>query len=297
MKQAFRSVNFRADSLAMIDLCNRIVEGYQAQGYRLSLRQLYYQLVTRNAIPNQERAYKNLGRLLSEGRLAGLIDWDAIEDRVRIPQRPNEFKDLHDLVEVALRSYRLPRWEGQDNYVELWVEKDALSGVLAPLAREYHITLMINRGYSSQSAMYEAAQRFWEAQAEGRACHLIYLGDMDPSGEDMVRDVRDRLDTFGCSVIVDKVAITTPQVRRYNPPPNPAKMSDSRARGYVAEHGLSAWEVDALPPDVLQTVIRRAVEDRVSLAKMNAVKNKEEQDKRALNKAMANLQKEGGRRP
>ena len=148
VKLAFKDIALRSDSLQMISLCNQIIEGYQAQNLKLTLRQLYYQLVSRNAIPNQEKAYKNLGRLVSDGRLAGLIDWDAIEDRVRKPSTPNEFESLESLVNAAIYSYRLPRWRGQNSYVELWVEKDALSGVLAPLADEYHVTLMVNRGYS-----------------------------------------------------------------------------------------------------------------------------------------------------
>lgn len=159
-KELFRSTKFRAESRERIEECNEIVEQYQAQRLRLTLRQLYYQLVSKNIIPNSERSYQNLSSLVSSGRLAALVDWDAIEDRVRQPRLPNEFKNLSHIVEAAISSYRLPRWRGQKTYAELWVEKDALAGVLAPLAREYHATLMVNRGYSSQSAMYESAKRF-----------------------------------------------------------------------------------------------------------------------------------------
>ena len=136
MKEYFKTTKFSKPSLGMIGLCNEIIENYQAQGFTMTLRQLYYQLVTRNVIPNQERSYKNIGRLISDARLAGLIDWDAIEDHIRVPVIPNEFTGLKDLVRAALQSYRLPRWAGQKYYVELCVEKDALSGVLAPLGGE-----------------------------------------------------------------------------------------------------------------------------------------------------------------
>ena len=177
-REAFKTVNMRAESVAMVARCNQIISRYQAQGFRLTLRQLYYQLVTVNAIRNEERAYKSLGNLVSDGRLAGLIDWDAIEDRIRRPAVPSEWSDLRELVQSALYSYRLPRWKGQEAYVELWVEKDALAGVLQPLAQEFHVTMMVNRGYSSQSAMYEAYQRFL-AHADLN-CILLYLGDMTP---------------------------------------------------------------------------------------------------------------------
>ena len=282
-KEAFITKNLTADRLALLERINAIIVSYQRQGYRLTLRQLYYQLVTKNIVPNTERSYKNVGALVSDGRLIGRIDWEAIEDRVRVPRVPLEFQSVTHLVESSLRWFRLPRWEGQDNYVELWVEKDALAGVLQPLAEEFHITLMVNRGYSSQSAMYESAQRFIEHGDSN--CHLLYLGDHDPSGEDMVRDVRDRLELFGATVDVEKIGLTMDQVEEHEPPPNPAKMSDSRAANYVAQHGDSSWEVDALPPNVLAELIREKVGNLVDMEKVDEVKEREEVAKEKLKNA------------
>jgi hypothetical protein len=164
-------------------------------------------------------------------------------------------------------------------------EKDAISGVLSPLARELHVTLVVNRGYSSQSAMYEASKRFIE---HGDAdCTILYLGDHDPSGEDMVRDVRDRLRTFGAEVHVEKIALTMDQIEEYNPPPNPAKVSDPRAAEYIAKHGDSSWEVDALPPDVLQDLIRDSIKRLVDQDLLDDMLNKEDKDKEALKKALS----------
>ena len=109
MKQAFLNIRFGAERSAKIEVCNQVVNDYLAQGLRLTLRQLYYQLVSNNVIPNREQAYKSLGKLVSDARLSGLVDWDAIEDRIRVPRMPNEFTNLTDLVDAALRSYRLPR--------------------------------------------------------------------------------------------------------------------------------------------------------------------------------------------
>lgn len=281
MKIQFKEVNFQPASLQRITLCNQIIDAYQRQGLRLTLRQLYYQLVTRNAVPNVERSYKNLSTLVSDARLAGLMDWEAIEDRVRRPRRPQEYSGLPDLVEAAIYSYRLPRWEGQKYYAELWVEKDALAGVLSPLASEFHVTLMVNRGYSSQSAMYESAERF--IQNKDRSPVLFYLGDHDPSGEDMVRDIQERMEMFGVvGLTVQKLALTMAQVEQYNPPPNPAKITDPRATAYIRRHGDSSWEVDALPPEVLSGIIRAAFKLIVNMRKMAAVKKKEEADKQHL---------------
>lgn len=292
MKEFFKDTNFKPASLELLRECEQIIDSYLAQGLRLTLRQLYYQLVTKNLIKNEEKSYKKVGALVSNGRLAGELDWEAIEDRVRVPKVPTHFSGLEELVEAALRAYRLDRWQDQEEYIELWVEKDALAGVLAPLAREFHITLMVNRGYSSQSAMYESADRFRTAADEGKGLHLLYLGDLDPSGEDMVRDIADRLEMFGVHDLdVDKIAITMDQVRRYNPPPNPAKLSDSRAAAYIAKYGSSSWEVDALAPPILQQIIRDAIEQYVDDELMDAVKEREERDKRILRGEVRRLSK------
>ena len=302
-KEWFEDTNFRQDSKNLIEICNGIIDDFLGQSLRLTLRQLYYQCVVRNLFPNSERSYKNLGNLVSNGRLAGIIDWEAIEDRVRQPREPQEFKNLAELVDVALRAYRLPRWKGQSKYVELWVEKDALAGVLMPMAREFHVTLMVNRGYSSQSAMYDASKRFLLhtnlppncqslATVEGiekgvyREAILFYLGDLDPSGEDMVRDIHDRLKMFGIQVEIRKLALTMEQVKKYNPPPNPAKQTDPRASGFIEKFGSSSWEVDALPPDVLQKIIRHAFKEVIDRYLMDRVIAKEEKDKNLLRKAL-----------
>jgi hypothetical protein len=284
-RKAFIDRKFNEKSRALITVCNAVIEEYQEQGLRLTLRQRYYQLVTKNVIPNVERSYKNLGSVVADARMAGEMDWDAIEDRVRRPRKASQWDSIPDLVDSALDAFRLPRWEGQDNYVELWVEKDALAGVLEPLAWDHHVTLMVNRGYSSASAMYESANRI-RYHGKGKDRRIIfYLGDHDPSGEDMVRDVRDRLNLFGAGVEVEKLALTMEQVREYDPPPNPAKMSDSRAAAYVAEHGDESWEVDALPPNVLTQIITDAFDGVLDREKMQEVIEREEEGKEKLREA------------
>lgn len=293
--QRYVNKAFRPEAVARIHHCNVIIDRYQKQNLRLTLRQLYYQLVSRNVITNEEKSYKTLGKLVSDARLAGLMSWDAIEDRIRTPVVPQQFNDLAHLAEAASRAYRLPRWDGQQNYIELWVEKDALAGVLAPIAREYHITLMVNRGYSSTSAMYESAKRFLDAEeGDGRPnsskdLHLLYLGDHDPSGEDMVRDVRDRLRTFDAVVDVQKVALTMEQIDEYSPPPNPAKVSDSRAAKYIELHGDSSWEVDALPPEVLTELIVEKIQELLDRPTMDRIMEREELDKKKLKKLVAGI--------
>lgn len=287
MKEFFRKCNMRQESRIRVEQCNKIIVDYQSQGLRLTLRQLYYQLVSKNVIPNVEKSYKNLSTLVSDARLAGLMDWDAIEDRVRVARKPGEYEDLEELVDVAVRSFRLPRWREQECYVELWVEKDALAGVLEPIANRYHVTLMVNRGYSSQSAMHDSSKRF--RYFSDKECILLYLGDHDPSGEDMVRDIGDRLKMFGATVDVRKLALTMTQINEYNPPPNPAKLTDPRAFKYIEKHGDQSWEVDALPPEVLTSIIEDELDEIVDGDLMDEVKKTEEKEKVLLRKALSSL--------
>ena len=276
MKEAFIDWKPNAESQARLVQIGSVVEQFRAMRIKITLRQLYYQLVSKNIIRNQQREYKRLGELLSKARLAGLVDWNVIEDRARRPQRSSEWDSIQDIVESAIASFRLPRWKDQPVYVELWCEKDALSSVLQPICDELHVTLMVNRGYSSSSAMYEAAKRI-TANADGRKAFIIYLGDFDPSGEDMVRDIRDRMATFRTKVNVSKLALNPEQVEEYDLPPNPAKMSDSRAQGFVDEHGENSYEVDALPPDVLQKMVREEIEEHMDEEAYEAVKEREEE--------------------
>ena len=295
MKEAFIDWNPKGESLLRVQQCNQIIQEYQQQGLVLTLRQLYYQFVSRDLIPNNERSYKNLGNLVSKARTAGYLDWSAIEDRGRRPDRPSEFSGLTELVDVAIRSYRLPRWEGQSSYAELWVEKAALAGVLEPMASHFHVTLMVNKGYSSASAVYESAKRLERAFYEGRAVEdvfIFYLGDHDPSGEDMVRDIEERLNLFtgqSVPITVEKLALTWTQIQQYNPPPNPTKLSDSRAEAYIEKHGHESWEVDALDPATLQQIITDSFERIIDMELMDEIKAKEEKDKERLRKAVEEL--------
>lgn len=298
MKEAFRQIAFTPASRARIAQMQDIVAEYEAIGITLTARQLYYQFVARDMLENTERSYQNLCALAAKARYAGLIDWEAIEDRGRQPNTPSEWSTLGGLVDSAARAFRLPRWDGQRYYVEVWVEKDALASVLEPIAAEYHVTLMANRGYSSASAMYAAAQRFVEGCGAGKFFQrrwpvLFYIGDHDPSGEDMVRDIRDRLGEFGCRPELLKLALTMEQVREHNPPPNPAKRTDSRYRRYAAKHGTQSWEVDALPPDVLQGLVRSALDGKVDMRLMKRIAAREKKIVKKLHAATAPLRKEG----
>ena len=187
---------WEADQQNLIDLICSIIKQYRLEGYSLTSRQLYYQLVARDIIPNAQKVYTRICKLLVDLRYNGEIDWSAIEDRGRVPQKHSEWDDINGLIKSALAAYRLPRWTDQDHYIELYCEKQALEGVLKPVADKYHMYFGVNKGYSSASTMYDIAQRMRDQIAEGKECIILYLGDHDPSGLDMVRDINKRVCEF-----------------------------------------------------------------------------------------------------
>ena len=254
----YKEINFRQSSLDLIKLVNQVIQEYQAQGYELTLRQAYYQLVARGYIPNNERSYKNIGNLINDGRLAGLIDWYAITDRTRNLRGNSHWDTPAEVIESAKYSYRLDKWEGQPNYVEVWVEKDALVDVGGQACRPLDVPFFSCRGYTSQSEMWAAAQRFIRRDDREQRI-IIHLGDHDPSGIDMTRDIQERLEMFGADVMVKRVALTMEQIDFYTPPPNPAKLTDSRCWGYIQKFGNESWELDALEPKVITDLITEQV--------------------------------------
>lgn len=254
----YKEINFRQSSLDLIKLVNQVIQEYQAQGYELTLRQAYYQLVARGYIPNNERSYKNIGNLINDGRLAGLIDWYAITDRTRNLRGNSHWDTPAEVIESAKYSYRLDKWEGQPNYVEVWVEKDALVDVVGQACRPLDVPFFSCRGYTSQSEMWAAAQSFIRRDDREQRI-IIHLGDHDPSGIDMTRDIQERLEMFGADVMVKRVALTMEQIDFYTPPPNPAKLTDSRCWGYIQKFGNESWELDALEPKVITDLITEQV--------------------------------------
>jgi hypothetical protein len=261
MKIRYIDKNFYKKTEALISVANSIIEEYAGQGFDLTLRQLYYQLVARDHIPNSQKEYKKLSVVISDARMAGLIDWDAIVDRTRIVNEETHWDDPQEILENTYHSYCIDKWQNQPYRPEVWIEKDALTGVIAPTCEALDIPYTAIRGYHSQSGMWRAGHyRLTEHIKKGQVPYIIHLGDHDPSGLDMTRDVRARLELFaGTKIKVDRLALNFGQVQDYNPPPNPAKISDPRAKGYLSKFGRASWELDALEPSVISELIRDTI--------------------------------------
>ena len=201
---------------------------------------------------------------------------------------PPHWSSPSAIMESAAQGYRLDRWEEQEYHVEVWCEKDALSSVIEPVCERYHVRFMTNRGYSSSTAMYDAAQRLAAAADErGKWPVVVYLGDHDPSGLDMTRDIRDRLElmTRGLAMDVDRLALNYDQVQQHQPPPNPAKLKDSRAGRYISMYGMESWELDALEPQFLDQMIGGAIEQFLDMELYKQMIEQEEEGRETIRKA------------
>jgi hypothetical protein len=281
--EAFTENTFRGSSLDIIQKANTILAEYDAQGLVLTLRQLYYQFVARGLTPNKQSEYKRIGRIISDARLAGLVDWSLMEDRTRNLQAVTSWSSPASIVEAVADQYKEDLWATQKYRPEVWIEKDALVGVIEQVCRELRVSYFACRGNVSQSAQYEAGHRFRAYRRKGQIVRVFHFGDHDPSGIDMTRDNQDRLSMFARNdVEITRLALNMEQVERYNPPPNPAKESDSRFADYAAKYGNESWELDALEPTVISQLIRENVTKLIDKPTWDVAKSQEATHKEAL---------------
>lgn len=284
---------FYGESRKRIETATQIIAEYEAQGFVLTLRQLYYQFVARGLMANKQSEYKKLGSVLNDARLAGLIDWHAMEDRTRNLKELGTWGSVKSILRSCANSFRLDMWENQPNYIEVWIEKDALIGVIEAVCNKYRVPFFACRGYNSQSEQWNAGQRLAEKARGGQKVHVLHLGDHDPSGMNMTVDNRGRLSMFmgrnARDFKLHRLGLNIDQVRKYNPPPNPNKETDSRTAAYKEKYGPSSWELDALEPKVIAALIEKNIlklrdkkvwdedieRENKSLARLNTLAKKE----------------------
>lgn len=284
----YREIKFRPDSEAIIAIAEKICHEYMAEGYTLTLRQLYYQFVARDHIANSQKEYDRLGSIINDARLAGRLDWDAIEDRTRNLEQLATWDSPRDILEASAKQFRYDWWDTQPVRIEIWVEKEALVGVIERVARRFRVAHFACRGYTSQSEIWRAGQRYIGFNNNGQAVKVLHLGDHDPSGIDMTRDNEERLRLFSENgdVEVERLALNMDQVVQYRPPPNPAKINDSRSTGYIKKFGKQSWELDALEPTVIDKLISDAIENWIEVKPWDEMQKREEAARKRIS-AMA----------
>lgn len=334
---------WEADKRTIITQIRLICQQYLNSGYSLTLRQLYYQLVSKDYIPNHDKVYKKLSSLKDEVVYGGLTDWEVFEDRGRLPDVPYSEDGITEALQKTVDCYRLERQKGQRTHVEVWTEKDAISSILKKITNRMGVTLVVNKGYTSSTAMYGSYERFAEKINQGCKVVVLYFGDHDPSGLDMIRDINDRIlfmltrgeglddeiiedwwekeqytiydvaELEGFEEVVNlmnehdtrlyelfeigkktlfintnalfeikQIGLTMEQIKTYNPPPNPAKITDPRAKNYIENFGRVSWEVDALTPRIMEDIVKNAIQENINMNTYNLMLETEREEKNKI---------------
>ena len=260
--EKFVSIRFQAKSLAVIEQAN-------------------YQFVARDLINNTFNEYKRLDTIIRNGRDTGLIDWSAIEDRTREVNTHTTWTCPENIIDAAARQYCEDQWRERQYRPEVWIEKDALIGVVEEVCTEYRVPYFAHRGNNSQTLQHQAGKRFARYLDQGLKPVVLHFADHDPNGIDMTRDNIERLAVYArADIEVRRLALNMDQVRRYRPPPNFAKETDKRFRSYVTKFGNKCWELDALSPTVIADLIRVELK---SMIKKTAWRQSEAQEQRNRN--------------
>ena len=270
----------RKQSLELLVQVQDIINSYD---FALTLRQIYYQLVAKQIIPNEQRYYRKLSRLCVRGRDEGILPETGFADRLREIDKLSSWLNLDEFMQTVKRSYRKDKWINQPKYIEIWTEKDALRNVLTEITYKYDVALMVARGQLSRTAVYEAAERY-RAQTK-KECYLYYCGDFDPSGLSIYNSIRERLSNFGVFIDFRRIALTEEQIKEYKLPSDPAKQSDPNYNKFVDLYGSDmVVELDSLPPDILRKIIGDYILQNIDPGYLAKVLREEKDERIKLNK-------------
>jgi hypothetical protein len=252
------------------------------QDHPMTNRQAFYRLVSTGVVEKTEAEYKGtVCRLLAEMRLSGAIPFSWIADNTRWMRKPRTYHGLRDMLERSAATYRRALWDNQDVYVEIWLEKDALAGVLVEVTQNWDVPLMVTRGYASLSYLYSAAETI---KAAGKPAYLYYLGDHDPSGVDIDRAVEQRLRQFApmAEIHFQRIAVLPEQIDLLSLPTRPTKTSDSRSKGFIG----GSVEVDAIPPATLRALVNESIKQHCNPEALYHLEQIEDSERSTLNELL-----------
>ncbi len=266
-RRAFTWTDLQVDKLNKVLATLEELKDYKP----LTLRQVYYQLVGKGYIENNVSQYGMLSRLLKQARIDGYVSWDDIEDRVRTYHDLTGWESSEDYIKASLKQfltrYQRDLLQTQDIYPEIWIEKDALASIFTRVASPYTIPVVVCRGFSSVSFLNDYRQRL-RNQGDKRPI-LLYFGDFDPSGVEMLKamEITLREELLVDGIEFKRVALLKEDISRYRLPHSPEalKKTDTRASKHIAQYGEVAVELDALSPAVLEEKIRTAIERELDM--------------------------------
>lgn len=285
-RQRYLSKRFRQDSLDLIATISAILNEYIRAGYNLTVRTLYYQLVARGVIPNTEKSYKNITNLVNDARNAGLLDWEAISDGGRAFRNRPHWNSGQEILRGAAHGFYMDHWANQDDRVFCIIEKDALRSIVAGTCHQWDVPLLAAKGYASASVIRDFVKyTAIPAAKAGQEIVILHMGDHDPSGIDMSRDLEERINLYSEGTFLvnfRRLALNMDQIEAFNPPPNPAKVTDSRFQGYSEIYGDESWELDALSPSVTNNLLSEKIQEHIDTAFWDAKEDQIQEVKKKL---------------
>jgi len=251
-----------------------------------SVRQVFYQATVRGLIPKLEAGYQKIKADLVYMRRAEMLPYSWLVDYTGWLRRPATFDNIDSALKITSEAYRKALWSECESYVEIWLEKDALSGVVFPITEKFDVPLMVARGYASESFLYSAGRTVKQTAAHGKKCFIYHLGDFDPSGQDAARVIERRLrdHSGGVDLIFERVAVTPQQIEEWNLPTRPTKSSDPRAKKF----GDTSVELDAIDPRRLRSLVQDCIERHLPPEKY-AILMEAEKSEQELFKGLAGL--------
>jgi hypothetical protein len=251
----------------------------------ITVRHLFYRLVGLNVIEKTEKEYKLLCYHLARWRKDDLIPWDSFTDSTRWHICPPMFDGVADALQRTRETYRRNLWTTQPYYVEVWVEKDAIAGVIAGVTRQFGVPLFVCRGFASLSSQYSASTTFKNVQAKGKEVIVYHLGDYDPSGHSAADAIENTVaNVFDCEIEFKRLAILPEHISQFDLPTRPVKQSDSRARNWT---GTECVELDAMPPNELRWIVENAISDCIDDYEWEQMQKIERAERETLTRTLA----------
>ncbi len=253
-------------------------------GKPMTVRQVFYQATVRGLVEKAESGYAKVQTDLTVMRRAGDLPYDWLADNTRWQRRPRTFSSVEEALKETAKFYRKSLWDDADAYVEIWLEKDALSGVIYPITSMYDVPLMVARGYASLSFLYSAAEYINELDVPA---YIYHLGDFDPSGVNAGEKIEETLRELApdAEIYFERIAVTPEQIERWDLPTRPTKASDTRAKGF----GNISVELDAIEPNRLRQIVRRAIEQHLPRHQFEVLKAAEESEREIISRLVGNI--------
>jgi len=250
----------------------------------MTVRQVFYQATVHNLVEKSEAGYTKVQTDLVQMRRSGVLRYDWLADNTRWMRRPDTFDSIEQALQDTAKFYRKSLWNDADCYVEIWLEKDALSGVVYPVTEMYDVPLMVARGYASLSFLHSAAEYINELEVP---IYIYHFGDFDPSGVDAAKKIGQTLRELApdAEIHFNQVAVTPEQIQYWNLPTRPTKMSDSRSKNF----GNISVELDAIKPAHLRSLVRLFIEKHLPKRQFEILKVAEASEREIIKSLVGGL--------